>query len=433
MTDLGFVASTPYASDVHEYRPRVIDAELTDKLRVNGAVLIDGPKAVGKTETATQASQTVYRMDVDRNARAALLADPDQLFDNPTPILFDEWQETPDIWNLIRRAVDDHDGRGLYLLTGSSRPRDVGRLHSGAGRIGRLRMRPMSLFESGHSSGDVSLAALFDGASVSGAKPVPLTVVDLLERVVVGGWPETIDMSEQDARAWIADYLRNVAEVDVPALGSRRNPGNISRLFTSLARVVGGTLNHTVTAKEVGGERGPIDARTLGNYLDALDRLMLVEPLPPWVSHMRSRTRLRATPVHHFVDPSIGTLALGVGAVDLKRDLEAAGFHFESLVLRDLRIYSQALGARLSSWRDSQLNKEVDAVLELPNGRWAAFEVKLGEAAADQAAEALLSMARKVDTQRHGEPAALVVVTGGRFSYRRPDGVTLVPISALGP
>lgn len=415
------------------YRPRVIDVELAHRLRVSGAVLIDGAKAIGKTETATQAAKTVHRMDVDRNARAALLVNPEQLFDHPTPILFDEWQETPDLWNLVRRAVDDHDGKGLYLLTGSARPRDDARMHSGAGRIGRLRMRPMSLFESGHSTGDVSLASILDGEADVGGKPASLTVADIIERIVVGGWPETIGMAEHDVRSWIGDYLRTVAEVDVPTMGTRRNPGNISRLLTSLARVVGGTINRTVTAIEVGGMRGPIDDRTLGNYLDALDRLMLVENLPPWVSHMRSRTRLRTTPVHHFVDPSIGPAALGVGTADLLNDLEATGFHFESLVMRDLRVYSQALGARLSSWRNTQLNREVDAVLELPNGRWAAVEVKLGEGAVDDAAEALLYMANKVDRDRHGEPAALVVVTGGRFIYRRPDGVTVVPITALGP
>lgn len=416
-----------------DYRPRVVDAELAELREVMGAILIDGPKAVGKTETATQAARTVYRMDLDSNARTTLVVNPEQLFNNPTPILFDEWQETPGLWNHVRRAVDDHDGKGLYLLTGSSRPRDDARMHSGAGRIGRLRMRPMSLFESGHSSGEVSLAELLAGRVISGGKPASLTVPEIIERIVVGGWPETIGMTEPRARAWLAGYIRNVAEVDLPALGPRRNPGNITRLLASLSRVVGGTINRSATAIEVGGSNGPIDDRTLGNYLDALERLMLVEPLPAWQSHMRSRTRLRTTPVHHFVDPSLGPAALGVGSAELLRDLEATGFHFESLVMRDLRVYSQVLGVSLSSWRDTQLNKEIDAVLELPNGRWAGVEVKLGEGAADDAAEALLYMASKVDTEKHGEPVALIVVTGGRYSYRRSDGVTVVPITALGP
>lgn len=414
------------------YRPRVADDELSDLMGFMGAVLIDGPKAVGKTVTASQAAKTVFRMEVDRAARAALEAYPDQLFASPTPILFDEWQETPDIWNLVRRAVDDHAEKGLYLLTGSSRPRDNARLHSGAGRIGRLRMRPMSLFESGHSTGAVSLAAILDGAEPTGSA-ASLSVPDLLERVVIGGWPETVELPEKAARSWLAAYVGNIVEVDVPSLGPRRNPGNLSRLLASLARAVGTPVRRSALAIEVGGQNGPIDDRTLTNYLDALDRLMLTEPLPAWQPHMRSRTRLRTTPVHHFVDPSIGLAALGVGRAELLADLEAAGFPFESLALRDLRVYSQALGATLSSWRDTQLNKEVDAVLELPNGRWAGFEFKVGESQADAAAAALTDMASKVDTLRHGEPVALVVVTGGRFAYRRPDGVLVVPLTALGP
>ena len=414
------------------YRPRVVDAELQDLMGFMGAVLIDGPKAVGKTATASQLARTIFRMEVDRAARAALETYPDQLFASPTPILFDEWQDTPDIWNLVRRAVDDHSDKGLYLLTGSSRPRDNARLHSGAGRIARLRMRPMSLFESGHSTGAVSLAAILDGAEPSGA-PAPLSIPDLIERIVVGGWPETIDLPERAARAWVAAYNRNVVEVDVPALGPRRNPGNLTRLLASLGRGVGTPLRRSAVTIEVGGQNGPIDDKTLTNYLDALDRLMLTEPLPAWQPHMRSRTRLRTTPVHHFVDPSIGVAALGVGTAELLADLEAAGFHFESLGLRDLRVYSQALGATLSCWRDTQLNQEIDAILELPNGRWAGFEFKLGEAQADAAAESLLHMASKVDKARHGEPAALVVVTGGRFAYRRPDGILVVPITSLGP
>ena len=414
------------------YRPRVVDAELQDLMGFMGAVLIDGPKAVGKTATASQLARTIFRMEVDRAARAALETYPDQLFASPTPILFDEWQDTPDIWNLVRRAVDDHSDKGLYLLTGSSRPRDNARLHSGAGRIARLRMRPMSLFESGHSTGAVSLAAILDGAEPSGA-PAPLSIPELIERIVVGGWPETIDLPERAARAWVAAYNRNVVEVDVPALGPRRNPGNLTRLLASLGRGVGTPLRRSAVTIEVGGQNGPIDDKTLTNYLDALDRLMLTEPLPAWQPHMRSRTRLRTTPVHHFVDPSIGIAALGVGTAELLADLEAAGFHFESLGLRDLRVYSQALGATLSCWRDTQLNQEIDAILELPNGRWAGFEFKLGEAQADAAAESLLHMASKVDKARHGEPAALVVVTGGRFAYRRPDGILVVPITSLGP
>ena len=415
-----------------DYRSRVVESELRERMQATGALLIDGPKAVGKTSTAARVGATMLRMDVDRAARAALDIQPDQLFTMPTPIVFDEWQETPELWNLVRRAVDDHEGKGLYVLTGSSRPRDDARMHSGAGRIGRLRMRPMSLSETGHSSGEVSLRRLLDGETPEG-RAETLTVPSLLERIVVGGWPDLLDAGEREARTWLSDYRRTIAEVDVPGLGPRRNPANIQRLLAALARAESTPLNRSALAADVGGSRGRVAAETLTSYLDALDRLMLIEPLPAWRPHMRSRTRLRTTPVHHFVDPSLGVSALGVGVDDLMRDLEAAGLQFESLVVRDLRIYSQRLGATLSSWRDSQTGAEVDVVLELPDGRWAGVEIKLGESAADTAAASLLHFAGKIDSARHGEPAALIVLTGGRFSYKRPDGVSVVPITALGP
>lgn len=397
-----------------------------------GAVLVDGPKAVGKTRTAEQFGRTILRMDVDQAARAALEIAPEQLFMNPTPIVFDEWQETPQLWNLVRRAVDDHDGKGLYVLTGSSRPRDDAQLHSGAGRIARLQMRPMSLFETGHSTGEVSLRRLLDGDAPIGSAS-GLELADLLEQIVIGGWPDLLDARGREASLWLRDYLRTVAEVDVPGLGPRRNPANIERLLAALGRATATPLNLSSLADDVGGSRGRIASETLTNYLDALTRLMLIEPIEAWRPHMRSRTRLRAAPIHHFVDPSLGTAALGIGTDDLRRDLNAAGLHFESLVMRDLRVYGQPLGAMLSSWRDSQTGLEVDAVLELPDGRWAGIEVKLGESAVDAAAESLLRMSAKIDHARHGQPVALIVLTGGRYVYKRPDGVCVVPITALGP
>lgn len=397
-----------------------------------GAVLVEGPKAVGKTRTAEQVAGTVLRMDVDRAARTAVEVQPEQLFTAPTPIVFDEWQEAPELWNLVRRAVDDHAGKGLYVLTGSSRPRDDARIDSGAGRIGRLRMRPMSLCETGHSTGEVSLRRLLDGGE-PGGKGSGLTVDGLLERIVIGGWPDLLHAGEREAALWLRDYRRTIAEVDVPGLGPRRNPGNVGRLLAALGRATAAPINLTALAQDTGGSRGRIAAETLTNYLDVLDRLMLVEPIPAWRPHMRSRTRLRAAPVHHFVDPSLGTSALGVSSDDLRRDLNAAGLHFESLAIRDLRVYAQPLGGTLSSWRDSQTGLEVDAVLELPDGRWAGIEVKLGEGFADEAADSLLRVADKIDHQRHGRPAALIVLTGGRFTYRRPDGVCVVPVTALSP
>jgi uncharacterized protein len=413
------------------YLPRVADVELADRMSALGAVLIEGPKACGKTATASQIASTMVRLDEDSNARAAVTLNPAALFNQPTPIVFDEWQLEPEIWNRVRRQVDDRGQRGLFILTGSATPRDDANRHSGAGRIGTIRMRPMSLFESGHSTGEVSLAALFDGKQATG-RDNGLSVPDLLERVVIGGWPGLIDATERDARAWLGDYLRQVVEVDIPSVGPRRNPRNLRRLLESLGRSVGQPVKLTELAKDIGGDRGPIAMETVYSYLDALERLMLTDISEAWRPHMRSSTRLRTAPVRYFVDPSVGPAALGVGSTDLLADLNAAGFHFEALAIRDLRVYAQPLGGVVDSWRDSN-GREIDAVVTLPGGRWGAFEVKLNPDAADAAAAALLRIADSIDTSRHGRPDMLGVITSTGYAGRRPDGVHVIPITTLGP
>lgn len=407
------------------------DRELADRLAAMGAVLIEGPKACGKTATASQVAHTTFRLDEDANARSAVTLNPNALFEQQTPILFDEWQVEPAIWNRVRRQVDDRDGRGLFILTGSATPRDDSNRHSGAGRIGTVRMRPMSLFESGHSNGDVSLAALLDGDATTG-QDTGMTVSDLAERIVIGGWPGLIGATEREAHAWLADYLRHVVEVDVPALGPRRNPRNLRRLLESLARSPGHPAKLVELTKDVGGDRGPIASETLHAYLDALDRLMLTDNSEAWRPHMRSRTKLRTAPVRYFIDPSIGPAALGIGSTELLADLAAFGFHFEALAVRDLRVYAQPLYGTVDSWRDAN-GREVDAVVTLPGGRWAAFEVKLNPTAVDEAAVSLLRFATSVDTTKHGRPAVLGVITIAGYAGRRPDGVHVVPITTLGP
>jgi predicted AAA+ superfamily ATPase len=371
------------------------------------------------------------RIDADVNARSAVTLNPDALFTQPTPILFDEWQVEPSLWNLVRRQVDDRDGRGHFILTGSATPREDMSRHSGAGRIGTIRMRPMSLFESGHSTGDVSLQKLLEGEEQRG-KDAGLSVPELIDRIVVGGWPALLEAESDEARAWLADYIRQVSEVDLPSLGPRRNPRNIRRLLESLARTVGQPAKLTEIAKDVGGDSGPVAYATMDGYLDALHRLMLIDESPAWQPHMRSRTRLRTSPVRYFVDPSLGTAALGADRSALLADLNAAGFHFEGLAVRDLRIYAQPMSGIVESWRDAN-GREVDAVVTLPGGRWAAFEVKLNPNDVDEAADSLLKFAESVDVSKHGKPAALGVITSSGYAGRRPDGVDVIPISALGP
>lgn len=418
-----------------EYRARVVDAELCDRLASIGAVLIDGPKGCGKTETALQRAKSSVRFDTDPNARALLGLNSDELFDQETPILFDEWQRAPEIWDHVRRHVDDLRRRGLYILTGSATPKDERELHSGAGRIGTLRMRPMSLFESGYSTGEVSLAALLRGEEQK-AKRTAMTVPGLMERIVIGGWPALLDQSERSARRWLGDYLTQIVEIDIPALGTgKRTPDRLRRALVSLGRSVGTAIKVTALGADIAGDDHRTPAKeTVNSYLDALDRLKLTENSPAWKPHMRSRTELREAPVRYFVDPSLGTSALNVGSRDLLADLEAAGFHFEAMVVRDIRVYAQPLGGAVYSWRESHGRKEVDAIVDTPDG-WAAFEVKLtgDQDVIDRAAKNLLDFAANVDAAKHGGPSALVVVTATGGGGRRADGVRVVPISALGP
>lgn len=415
-----------------EYRPRVADGELAAKMRAVGAVLIEGPKACGKTATASRAVATTFDMAGDLTAQASVDLNPDWLFDRPTPILFDEWQATPALWNRVRRAVDNSNrGRGLYLLTGSATPRDDVNRHSGAGRIGVLRMRPMSLFESGHSTGQVSLAALMEGQRQLGTDN-GLTVSDLMERIVIGGWPDLLDAGEADAREWLQGYLRQIIEVDIPSFVGRRNPRTLERVLASLGRFVAQSPATRALAADAGGDRGPVAAPTIYSHLDALDRLRLLDDSAAWQPHMRSRTRLRTTPTRYFVDPSIATTALGVGSRDLLADLKAAGFHFEALVVRDLRIYSQVLGGRVDTWRDAEGN-EVDAIVSLPGGTWAAFEVKMSQTDVDAAAANLLKFSERVDVATQGEPSALVVITATGAAGQRSDGVHVAPVTSLAP
>jgi len=415
---------------VTEYFPRVTDAELDERLGYIGAVLIEGPKACGKTETATRHASTVIHVD-DDDERALLQLVPSEFLAQPKPILLDEWQLEPGVWDRVRREVDKSRGKGLFILTGSATPKDNAARHSGAGRFSVLPMRPMSLFESGHSTGEVSLAALLRGE----AQPTRGGRLDLrgvVTRIVVGGWPSLIDADERMAQLWLQDYLSNLVEVDVPAIDTRRDPEGLRRTLSALARNVAQPVTSAELARDVGGEAGPIAAETLAAYLRALRRLHLLDDSPAWLPHMRSRTRLRRAPVRYFVDPSLGLAALGVGSGELLADPKALGYHFEALAARDLRIYAQTQRGRVESWRDAN-GKEVDAVVTLDDRRWGAFEIKLSPAAVDAAAANLTAFSERVDSAVHGRPSCLGVITATGPGGRRPDGVDVIPLTALRP
>ncbi len=428
----------PYAPVPREYWPRVVDDELGRRLGRSGAVLIDGPRACGKTATARQKAASSVMLDADASARRAAAVDPGLLLRGETPRLIDEWQIVPEIWNHVRHAVDDRPGRGHFILTGSAVPPDDITRHTGAGRIGRLRLRPMSLFELRRSTGEVSLERLLAGDRIP-SSAARLTVEELAEVLCVGGWPGHLGSSEEDpplsaedAMAENRDYLGEVCRTDVRRVdGTGRDPARVGRFLQSLGRNVATCATMATLARDAGGPDRRLNDRTARSYMTALERLMIVEDQPPWAPHLRSRSRLRTAPKRHFADPSLAVAALSAGFDHLLHDFEWFGFLFESMVVRDLRVYAQACGAAVCHYRDNT-GLEVDAVVDAGHRRWAAFEIKLGSGRVDEAAKTLLKFADRVDTERCGEPAALGVIVGSGYGYARPDGVGVIPVGALG-
>ena len=415
-----------------EYLPRIVDDELSERLKSAGAVVIEGPKACGKTWTADQRAADRLLLDVDEAARAAIEIAPGVALDRPAPLLLDEWQEFPSVWNHVRRAVDERQLRGQFILTGSSVPDDDVSRHSGAGRFSFLRMRPMSLFETGNSTGDVSFGALFDAAQISARDP-GVTIQDIAEIITRGGWPAQQKGSVESARRSAVDYLEQTCSVDVSRLGQRqRDPVKVRAVVRAIARSIGSPVKSATLANDAGVAVETVeklDPRTVRDYLNALERLLVLEDQPAWAPSLRSKRRIRMAPKRHLVDPSLAVAALGAGPGALLKDLNYLGHLFESLVVRDLRILSQPLGGKVLHYSDNK-GGEADAVVELPDGRWAAIEVKLGAAAVDHGATSLLRMSKLIEGTG---PAFLAVVTGTGIAYTRNDGIHVVPIGSLGP
>jgi predicted AAA+ superfamily ATPase len=348
--------------------------------------------------------------------------------------LIDEWQLVPGLWNAVRREVDSRGLDGQFILTGSAAPADDATRHSGAGRFSRLRLRTMTLAESGLSTGEVSLAALLGGqAPPPGHSEVALG--DLIGEVCHGGWPADRHRPLAQARANVGDYVQEVVHADIRlADGVRHDPIRVLDVMRALARNTATAARATTLAADASAGLTAVADETVGAYIRALRRVMILEPLPAWSPVLRSKARVRTSPKHHFVDPAISACLLAAGPDELRRDLKTFGFLFESLAIRDLRVYAEAAGARVLYYRDSN-GLEVDAIVDGGYGRWGAFEIKLGGAASviDQAAANLLDFADEVDTQSAGRPRVLAVVTAEGYAHLRPDGVAVIPITALGP
>lgn len=356
---------------------------------------------------------------------------PRRTLDGERPRLIDEWQTVPGLWETARHVVDEGRDVGCFILTGSAQPADDVTLHSGAGRVSRVRMRPMSLAESGESDGSVSLGSLLDGGQCEAAAS-EITVPDIAEVLCRGGWPRNLGRTSSASQELLESYLDEMARVDLPdASGRSLDAVRVRRLLTSLGRHTATTASLRTLARDVAGDP-PMSWHATAGYMDALQRVYMVEDLPVWPTRLRSRATLQQAPKRHFADPSLAAAVIGAPPGRLLDDVETMGLLFESLVIRDLRIYAEANRARVFHWRTSY-GHEFDAVVERRDGSWLPVEIKLGAARADEAAASLIKSCEHVDPGERGAPVAKLVITATGLGYRRPDGVSVVPITALGP
>ena len=419
------------------YRRRIADDILKRKLEGKGAVLIEGPKWCGKTTTAEQiAASVLYMDDPEKKEQNIIMSElnPKRLLKGDTPRLIDEWQLAPKLWDAIRFEVDHRRELGQFVLTGSAVPADTKEItHSGTGRFTWLTMRPMSLYESGDSTGEVSLKELFDGMTeIDGASSLDLDRLAFL--VCRGGWPQAIDMRDEIALDQAMDYYDAVVHSDINRADNvQKNPERVKRLMRSYARNQGGQVANTVIAQDIAAnDEASIDVETVASYVNALRKIFVVEDMPAWNPNLRSKTAIRSSDTRYYIDPSIAAAALGIGPNDLIADLKTFGFLFETLCVRDLRVFADALNGGVYHYRDKD-GQECDAVIHLRNGKYGLIEIKLGgEKLIEEGAVSLKAMQAKIDTDKMKAPSFLMVLTGtGDYAYRRPDGVLVVPIGCL--
>ena len=414
------------------YMARIVDAEMERGLRSAGFVVLEGPRACGKTWTGLRSARSAVRLDIEVDARAVGAIEPSALLSGAMPRLIDEWQVVPTVWNHVRHTCDTSTERGLFILAGSALTADDVTRHTGAGRARRIRMRPMSLFESLDSSGEVSLEALLEGTAVSAARH-GTGLRDVAALLCRGGWPGQLDLPLSEIQRNLRDYLGEIARTDVKHLDNTasHNPDGIERLLRSLARNTASEASISTLAADV--EPEPLHRHTIRAYLSALQRLHITEEQPAWSVRLRSKAALRKSPKRHLADPSLAAALLGADPDRLMSDLLTLGLLFESLVVRDLHVLAQPLGGRVFHFRDTS-GLEADAIVELPDGHWLAAEIKLGGTqAVDTAALSLLRLREKVSSERLSQLTALVVITAIGYAYTRPDGVKVAPITTLGP
>lgn len=398
--------------------------------------MIEGPKWCGKTTTAEQVSKSTLSVDdpstVNTNKILSEI-DPERLLTGDHPRLLDEWQVAPKLWDAVRHHVDRHKGHGQFILTGSSVPADISEtIHSGTGRFGWLVMRPMSLYESGDSTGDVSLASLFESQPISGCSNLDLDRLTFL--ICRGGWPESVDMDDDVALDQAFDYIDAVIRNDMSRVDNiRRDPQKVRMLLRSYARNQGTQISQaSISADISSNDTEGVSEETVSEYLQALRKLYVIEDMKAWNPNLRSKTAIRTSDTRYFVDPSLAAASLRIGPQDLINNLNTTGFFFEALAVRDLRVYAESLDGDVYHYKDN-LDNECDVVIHLRDGRYALLEVKLGgERLIDEGVRTLKDVLRRIDTDKMGKPAFMAIITGTeRYAYRRDDGIIILPLGAL--
>lgn len=417
------------------YKARLIDETVDNYLEAFGAVCIEGPKWCGKTWTSSYHSNSeIYIGSSEGNFQNRTLAQmsPSLVLEGETPRLIDEWQEAPALWDAVRYHVDQNQKKGQFILTGSATPKKEGRLHSGAGRIARLRMRPMSLYESGQSSGDISLRDICNN-EIKEKFTGEVDLRDLIDYIVRGGWPANQDISLKSAALLPQQYIKAILEDDINRVDDTKyNIHKMQLLLRSLARNETTTITTKTIKRDIKEvDEEVIDEDTLKKYMNLLDRLFLLDNQPPFSSSLRSSVRVKQAEKRHFCDPSLAVALLRATPEMLLRDLNTTGFLFEALVERDLRIYAESFGAELYHYQD-YYNKEIDAIIALQNDEWVAIEIKLGFNKIDEGATNLIDIYNSIKKEGGKLPKAMVVICGmSNAAYRRKDGVIVVPITAL--
>ncbi len=421
----------------NKYLNRIADIELQEALKTSGAVLIEGPKWCGKTSTARQTAKSViYIQDPDQSQTYLAVADtkPSLLLQGDTPRLIDEWQVIPILWDTVRHEVDKRSLTGQFVLTGSASPSDNKTAHTGTGRISRLKMRTMSLYESKESNGNISLENLFlNNLPQDTFFPSELTIEQIAFAICRGGWPASLSAAPKNALKMSIDYVESVINQDISTVdGVSKSPERVRLLLRSLARNVSTMANYQTIKNDIESNDSQFSEKTLSNYHQALKRIFVVEDLAAWQPSLRSKTAIRTSDKRHFVDPSIATAVLRTNPQQLLNDFNLFGLLFESMCTRDLRIYAQANDGDILHYRDKS-GLEADLIIRLRNGDWAAVEVKLGQKEIELAAKNLLKLKTKINTEKMKEPKFLMVLTGGISAYQRNDSVWVIPIGCLKP